>query len=58
MRNLFRKGGKVTAETARRITGISTPIGGVQWADPGPSETELVRRFLVFLEDLSERPER
>jgi hypothetical protein len=51
MRNRIRKGSKVTAETARRITGISTPFGGVQWADPGPSETELVRRFLVFLED-------
>ena len=51
MRSWFRKGGKVTAETARRITGISIPFGGVSWADPGPSEAEIVRRFLVFLED-------
>ncbi|WP_133121825.1 DUF6650 family protein [Pleomorphomonas carboxyditropha] len=51
MRNWLRKSSKVTAETARQITGFSTPLGGVQWADPGPSETELVRRFLVFLED-------
>lgn len=42
---------KVTARTARRITGISTPFGGLQWADPGPSDTEIVRRFLLFLED-------
>lgn len=42
---------KVSAEAARRITGISTPLGGLQWADPGPSEGEIVRRFLVALED-------
>lgn len=47
----LRKGQKVTAETARRITGISLPFGGLQWADPGPTEGELVRRFLIFLED-------
>lgn len=51
MRSWLRRSGKVTAETARRVTGISTPIGGVQWADPGPSETEIVRRFILFLED-------
>jgi hypothetical protein len=38
MRGFLRRSGKVTAETVRRITGISTPIGGVQWSDPGPSE--------------------
>lgn len=42
---------RVTAEAARRITGISTPFGGVQWADPGPSDTEIVRKFILFLED-------
>ncbi len=47
----FRKSGKVTAETARRITGISTPLGGISWGDPGPGDGETVRRFLVFLED-------
>ena len=47
----FRKSGKVTAETARRITGISTPLGGISLGDPGPGDGETVRRFLVFLED-------
>jgi hypothetical protein len=47
----FRKSGKVTAETARRVTGISTPFGGVQWADPGPTDCETLRQFIVFLED-------
>jgi hypothetical protein len=50
-KGLVKKGERVTAETARRITGISTPLGGIQWADPGPSERELVRRFMLFLED-------
>jgi hypothetical protein len=51
MRGWFRKGGKVTADTARRITGISIPFGGIQWADPGPSDAEVVRQFVLFLED-------
>jgi len=51
MGNWFKRGQKVSAETARRITGISTPLGGFQWADPGPSDAEVVRRFVVFLED-------
>lgn len=55
MRNLVRKGrqiaSKVTATTARRITGISLPFGGLQWADPGPSDAEIIRSFLLFLED-------
>ncbi|MCW2247856.1 hypothetical protein M2352_003490 [Azospirillum fermentarium] len=51
MRDWFKKSGKVTAATARRITGISIPFGGVQWADPGPSDAEIMRRFLLFLED-------
>lgn len=41
----------MSGETARRITGISGPFGGVQWADPGPSDRERVRGFLVELED-------
>ena len=41
----------MTAETARRITGLSLPFGGVQWSDPGPSDRERVRGFLVELED-------
>jgi hypothetical protein len=41
----------MTAETARRITGVSGPFGGVQWADPGPSDRERVRGFLIELED-------
>jgi hypothetical protein len=47
----FKKGRRVTADTARRVTGISSPLGGIQWADPGPSDAEIVRRFLLFLED-------
>lgn len=47
----LRKSGKVTADTARRVTGISSPFGGLQWADPGPSDSEIVRQFVVFLED-------
>jgi hypothetical protein len=50
MRNWLRRT-KVTADTARRITGISLPFGGLSWADPGPSDTEIVRQFLIFLED-------
>lgn len=51
MRNPFKPAVRVSAETARRITGISLPFGGVQWADPGPSERERVRGFLTELED-------
>lgn len=47
----FRRSRKVTAETARRVTGISTPFGGFQLSDPGPSDAETIRRFLLFLED-------
>lgn len=51
MRNFFRRSGKVTVNAARRVTGISTPVFGVSWSDPGPGEAELVRRLLTFLED-------
>jgi hypothetical protein len=51
MKRPIRQAGRVTAEAARKITGISTPLGGVQWSDPGPSQRELVRRFIVTLED-------
>lgn len=51
MRNPFKPAARVTADTARRITGISLPFGGVQWADPGPSDRERVRGFLLELED-------
>ncbi len=52
-KGLVKRGERVTAETARRIMGISAPfgLGGIQWADPGPSERELVRRFILFLKD-------
>jgi len=42
---------KITAATARRITGISIPFGGITWADPGPSDADKVREFILFLED-------
>jgi hypothetical protein len=51
MRNWIKKQTKVTADTARKITGVSTPLGGVQWSDPGPSDGDIARRFIVFLED-------
>lgn len=51
MRNPFKPATRMTAETARRITGISGPFGGIQWADPGPSDHERVRGFLLELED-------
>lgn len=51
MQGLFRRSSKVTAKTARRITGISSPFGGISWADPGPADGEIIRGFLVFLED-------
>jgi hypothetical protein len=49
MQRWFKKGEKVTAEAARRITGISSPFGGIQWGDPGPSTAEIIRQFVVFL---------
>lgn len=51
MKRPIRWVGRVTGETARKITGFSTPLGGVQWSDPGPSQREHVRRFLIVLED-------
>lgn len=38
------------ANLLRRITSISTPLGGVQWS-PGPDEREAIRQLLVYLED-------
>lgn len=51
MQAWLKKGRKVTADTARRITGISSPFGGISWSDPGPTEAEIVRKFVLFLED-------
>src|ERR1700722_11368065 len=51
MARWFQKTEKVTAEAARRITGISIPFGGISWAAPGPSDAEKVREFILFLED-------
>ena len=51
MAGWFRRTERVTADTARRITGISVPFGGIQWAHPGPSDREVVRQFIVFMED-------
>lgn len=38
------------ADLARRITGFSTPIGGVSWK-PQAADRDTVRGFLTFLED-------
>lgn len=51
MRRWWRRVERVTAEQARQITGIATPFGGISWADRGPTETETVRTFILFLED-------
>lgn len=51
MGNWFRRSGRMTGDTARRITGVSIPLGGVQWADPGPSQRDRVRDYLLMLED-------
>jgi hypothetical protein len=37
-------------EIARRLTGISTPIGGVSWSPP-PDERDKARRLLIYLSD-------
>jgi Family of unknown function (DUF6650) len=37
-------------DLARRITGFSTPLFGVQWTPPA-AERDTVRGFLTFLED-------
>ncbi|WP_085124493.1 DUF6650 family protein [Tistlia consotensis] len=51
MKKTMKRARRITAETARRITGVSTPLGGIQWADPGPSQREHIRKFIVALED-------
>ena len=51
VRGWSRRSRTVSADTARKITGISTPFGGIQWADAGPSERERIRGFILFLED-------
>jgi hypothetical protein len=51
MADLFKRTKKIPATLARKITGISLPFGGITWADAGPGDPEVVRRFLVFLED-------
>ena len=43
MRQWLKRGRRVTGAIARRITGISMPVGGVQWTDPGPSDAALFR---------------
>jgi len=37
-------------QLAGRLTGISTPIGGLSW-EPPVDEREIAKRLLVFLED-------
>jgi hypothetical protein len=51
MRQWLKRGRRVTGTIAHRITGISMPFGGMQWADPGPSDVAIVRRFVLSLED-------
>lgn len=37
-------------EIASRITGISTPLGGLSWEPPKP-DSQVVRQLFLFLED-------
>ena len=37
-------------QLAKRLTGISTPIGGLTW-EPPVDESDMARKLLVFLED-------
>jgi hypothetical protein len=37
-------------QLAKRLTGISTPIGGLTW-EPPVDERDMARKLLVFLED-------
>ena len=51
MKDWLRRSTRMTGETARRITGISTVFGGFQWADPGPPQRDRVLHFIQVLED-------
>jgi len=51
VKDWLRRSTRMTGDTARRITGISTIFGGFQWTDPGPPQREKVRHFIVALED-------
>lgn len=51
MRDAARRAERLSTDAARKITGVSTPFGGVQRSDPGASPRELVRRLIVALED-------
>jgi hypothetical protein len=42
---------EVAKQIGKRITGFSTPIGGISWDMPKQSITDEVRKLLVFLED-------
>jgi len=49
---MLKQKGAIAADRIRRITGFSIgPFGGLQWAEPGLTDKEKVRRFLIFLED-------
>jgi hypothetical protein len=49
-RAMSRSSHSMPATLLKRINGISTPFGGVQWAMP-VEERAIVREFLIFLED-------
>jgi uncharacterized protein DUF6650 len=38
-------------DIARRLSGISTPIGGISWQPPSETEKQIARRLITYLED-------
>lgn len=48
--NALRRIARRIARPLRRVTGVSTPCGGVSWV-PSPSDRDELRKLVVFLED-------
>jgi hypothetical protein len=38
-------------EIASRLTGISTPVGGISWQPPDETQTQRAHRLIAYLED-------
>ena len=42
---------QLAKKLAKRVTGFSTPLGGVSWQIPEDNTSNEIRRLLTFLED-------